>query len=210
MGCKGRRIAEVDLVWIIGVRLKERLVHAGVSCCLTKRRVRERVTNRRRAQIATAFRADLMLRLHCDASQGSGFAIYHPDRPGRAPDGAAGPAQRVCRESSVAAQAFHSAFRNALAGLFTDNGVLPDTKTAIGKRQGALTGSIHATQPVILVELCVLTNPDDERKVLSKHGFERVVNALVAGCMAVPDGGTGQGRGSNPRNRSVSGRWESQ
>ncbi len=210
LGCHGRRIDEVDLVWQLARRLKPRLERESFACRMTKHRARERVSNRRRAQIASEFNADLLLRLHCDANSGSGFALYFPDRPGRTPEGFVGPSKRVCRESREAARSFHKAFAKILAGLLEDNGVLPDTCTAIGSKQGALTGSIHATQAVVLVEICVLTNPDDEDKLLSKAGFERVVEALAAGCRAVVADRQGQDLGSNPKNRSVSGRWESQ
>ena len=44
----------------------------------------EHVTNRRRAEIANAARADIMIRLHCDAASGRGFAIYYPTAKERA------------------------------------------------------------------------------------------------------------------------------
>lgn len=205
-GCQGRRIAEVDLVWQIAVRLERILSKAAFDCRLTKTRAGEKVSNRGRAQRATKFDADLLLRLHCDSGSGTGFAVYFPDRAGRSPDGAVGPSPAVLRQSAADAAVFHSAFKRSLNNGLHDSGVLPDTRTQIGRQQGALTGSIHATQSVLLVEMGVLTNPTDESFLVSSAGQRRMVSALASGCLAVAKSRAVQGFGSKPMNRSTSGR----
>jgi N-acetylmuramoyl-L-alanine amidase len=55
--------------------------------------------------------------------------------------------------------------------------------TAVGAKQGALTGSIFSLVPVILVEMVVLTNSVDEAFFL-KHGKTKLADALEQGVVA--------------------------
>ena len=71
-----------------------------------------------------------------------------------------------------------------LKGALRDNGCLPDIRTAVGSKQGALTGSIWSQVPVVLVEMCVLSNAKDEAFLLSEVGQERMAKALAAGVEA--------------------------
>ncbi|MFM7321616.1 MAG: N-acetylmuramoyl-L-alanine amidase [Armatimonadota bacterium] len=183
-GCRGRRTDEITVAWEIAKLLRDALRASGCDVLLTKRTARERVTNRSRAAIATRFRADLAVRLHCDAGADRGFAVYAPDRPGRDRNGNRGPSATVCARSTFAARQFHTAMGSALAALLPDRGCWSDTKTAIGAEQGALTGSVHSTQPVVLVEMVVLTQTTDEGFILSPAGRRRMVDALAAGTRA--------------------------
>jgi len=80
----------------------------------------------------------------------------------------------------------HRTIVDVLAG-HPDRGLMTDRQTAIGKRQGALTGSIYSQVPVLLIELAVLTNPKDEKFLASKDGFEHLCQAIAAGVrVAVP------------------------
>ena len=79
---------------------------------------------------------------------------------------------------------FHRAYAAALRGHLRDNGLKSDLATAVGAKQGALTGSIHSKVPVLLVEMCVLTNRKDEAFLASKSGHDRMVAALEAGTLA--------------------------
>jgi N-acetylmuramoyl-L-alanine amidase len=182
-GTTGRRISEMALVWRVARRLADRLRTDGYRVVLTKSRVDQFVTNRRRAEIANKARANLMLRLHCDASSGSGFTVYYPDRQGLSL-GVRGPAPEVLASSRKAALAFHGALEKNTRGVFRDNGLQPDAKTAVGSKQGALTGSVFSKVPVVLVEMCVLTNPKDEALMLSERGMNAMVGALAAAVRA--------------------------
>ena len=57
-------------------------------------------------------------------------------------------------------------------------------QTAVGGRQGALTGSVFSKVPVLLVEMVVLTNAKDEAFILSKQGRALMVDALAKGVLA--------------------------
>jgi N-acetylmuramoyl-L-alanine amidase len=183
IGTKGAKLTEVGVAWKVALRLKELLAADGYKVVLTKSSEMEKVTNKRRAQIANASKAALLLRLHCDAANGSGISSYYPKEAGKV-DGITGPSGSVRKESARAAALFHPALIQALQGKHADRGLLTDRQTAIGGKQGALTGSIYSTVPTILVEMAVLTNPKDEAFVASKEGFELLCQALKSACEA--------------------------
>lgn len=190
-GSKGKRLTEVEVAWKVAVRLRELLKSDGYTVVMTKDEQEEAVTNRDRARIANEAKSDLLLRLHCDAASGSGISAYYPKETGKA-HGIEGPSEAVRKRSGELAKKFFPALIASLDGKHKSRGLMTDRQTAIGNRQGALTGSIFSKVPVILVELAVLTNPKDEAFLESKQGFERLCQALRAGVLAaVPKtGGT--------------------
>lgn len=185
-GTHGKLISEIRLVWQVANKLKTALERGGYSVLLTKQSENQFVRNRQRAEIANKFQAKLMLRLHCDAQGGTGFAVYAPDRQGVSA-GAKGPSRGVIDASWRLGRVFHQELAKRLNGKLKDNGLKPDTKTAVGAKQGALTGSVFSKVPVVLVEMCVLTNPKDERYVTSAKGQMELVDALKKAVEATCD-----------------------
>jgi N-acetylmuramoyl-L-alanine amidase len=173
---------EVHEAWMVALELERRLRDAGVRVVKTKEAERELVTNARRAIIGNAAGAALMVRLHCDASRDSGFAIYYPDRAGTV-DGRTGPPARVIRASGEAARVVHEGMAPLLRGHLKDGGVRGESRTLVGSRQGALTGSIYSEIPVILVEMVTLSNPRDAAFIRSPAGRARMADALAAGVL---------------------------
>lgn len=182
-GTRGRRLTELHFAWVVAKDLESKLKASGVKVVLTKQSEGERVTNRRRSDVANASGASLFLRLHCDAATNSGSTIYYPDRQGRA-GGKVGPALTLLPGIRRAALAFHKGYSGYVTkrGL-RDNGLKSDVYTAIGAKQGALTGSVWTQVPVVLVEMVVLTNPRDERFAETRRDV--IVGGLYAGTMAV-------------------------
>ena len=122
-----------------------------------------------------------MVRLHCDAGSGTGFALYYPDRQGTA-EGRTGPSARVMTRSRAAAVALNTAMAALLSPAHLRNGgVLGDSRTYVGSQQGALTGSIFSEVPVVTVEMAVLTNRHDARFIGSPEGQARMAGAIIAG-----------------------------
>lgn len=189
-GSRGKALSEIEATWKVGVRLRQILEKDGYRVVMTKSDQEEMVTNRRRAQIANDAKSDLMLRLHCDAAAGSGISAYYPKEPGTA-HGRTGPSDRVRTRSGELARLFFPAVVQALDGQHASRGLMTDRQTAIGKRQGALTGSIFSSVPVILVELAVLTNPKDEAFISSPKGVEALAQAMAAGVRAAVPRKTG-------------------
>jgi N-acetylmuramoyl-L-alanine amidase len=173
---------ETEVAWAVALKLREALEARGYAVVLTKSREDELVRNRDRAEVANRAGAALMVRLHCDASVESGFAVYYPDRAGRSKDGTVGPGPSVVEGSRRAAAAVHAAMAEGLAGALRDNGVRTDYQTKVGRAQGgALTGSIFSAVPVVTVEMVVLSDARDAEFIKAEEGQRRMAEAIADG-----------------------------
>jgi N-acetylmuramoyl-L-alanine amidase len=173
----------MQAAWDVAQILKADLEKSGMKVVMTKSSLKQFVKNKDRAGIANNAKADLMVRLHCDAQGGSGFAVYYPGQVGKVGN-VSGPSVSVLKSCKALANPFHAAMAKALAGMLKDNGLRTDKLTAIGSKQGALTGSIYSKVPVVLVEMCVLTNPKDEAFISSEKGKRAMASALASGVKA--------------------------
>ncbi len=177
------KLTERHVNWVVGKRLTTLLRAQGATVVVTKASESQIVTNRRRAEIANAAHAALFLRLHCDSGEQSGLATYYPDRQGRR-FGVTGPSPTIMAASHRAAEIFQPAVIAALHGALKDAGIKGDSKTGVGGKQGALTGSIFAQVPALTVEMCVLTNAHDYTFIRTAAGQEAMAQALLAGVEA--------------------------
>lgn len=171
---------EVHIVWRVALKLREMLEAKGFKVVMTKQAESQLVKNRDRAITANNAGAALMVRLHCDASAGSGFALYAPDRQGTV-HGVTGPSRDVIEQSQRAAKAIHAGMREKLKGALKDGGVRGDSKTYIGSRQGALTGSIYSRVPIVTIEMVVLNNKSDAEFIKSQSGQQKMAEAIASG-----------------------------
>ena len=183
-GTRGPKITEMRANWLVALKLKALLVAQGVRVVMTKSAEKEKVVNRRRAEISNAAGASLMIRLHCDSAGGPGLAVYYPDRQGTK-FGVTGPSKTVIASSRRAAQAFYPVVIAALRGKIGGKGIHGDSGSYIGAKQGALTGSIFSKVPVFTVEMAVLTQKHDDDFMASDAGQSAMAKALVAGLAAV-------------------------
>jgi N-acetylmuramoyl-L-alanine amidase len=173
---------ETHVAWSVAVHLRDLLESKGYEVVMTKSEEDELVRNKDRAFVANRARAALMIRLHCDASQERGYAVYYPDRQGRAKDGSVGPTQGVIEGSRRAAEAVHASMAEGLEGALNDNGVRTDNQTKVGREQGgALTGSIFSDVPVVTIEMVVLSNPLDAEFIKAEAGQQRMASAIAEG-----------------------------
>ena len=174
--------SETHVDWAVASKLRDLLEARGYEVVLTKGAEDELVRNKDRALVANRARAALMIRLHCDASEERGYAVYYPDRQGRAKDGTTGPSQGVIDESRRAAEAVHGALADDLGGALNDNGVRTDMQTKVGREQGgALTGSIFSDVPVVTIEMVVLSSPQDAEFIKTEAGQQRMAEAIADG-----------------------------
>ena len=171
---------EVRNNWEVALLLQRLLRDRGYSVVMTKSSEMQMVRNVQRAQIGNRAGAALMVRLHCDASSDSGYALYYPDRQGTA-EGKTGPGADVMRRSAAAAESLHVGMAHALGGRLKDGGVRGDSKTLVGSRQGALTGSIFSEIPVVLIEMVTLSNEHDARFIKSAEGKALMARAIADG-----------------------------
>ena len=174
---------EIQVNWAVAKKLEALLGEAGFRVVLTKLAEDELVTNRHRAEIGTLHGADMIVRLHCDAGSHTGTATFYPDRQGTR-WGVTGPSHAVIEASRDLADVLHPAMIAALGPGWPDLGIKGDSKTAVGSRQGALTGSIFSSVPVVTVEMVVITQPDGESFIASEEGQDRMARALATGIQA--------------------------
>lgn len=177
-GTKGKKITEIRAAWKVANFMKAELEKEGIKAVLTKSKEDQFVKNRDRSKIANEAKVDLMVRLHCDSQTGSGFAVYVPKKQGTA-QGKTGPSKEVLKRSIERAKPFHDSLKSSLKGKLKDNGLLPDTMTAVGGKFGALIGSIFSEVPVVLVEMCRLSNKKDEAFIASESGQKTMAKALA-------------------------------
>jgi N-acetylmuramoyl-L-alanine amidase len=174
--------SETHVDWAVAAKLRGLLEEKGYEVVMTKDAEDELVRNKDRALVANRARAALMIRLHCDASQERGYAVYYPDRQGRAKDGTVGPSADVIEQSRRAAEAVHAALAEDLAGALNDNGVRTDYQTKVGREQGgALTGSIFSDVPVVTIEMVVLSSPQDAEFIKDEAGQQKMAEAIADG-----------------------------
>ena len=180
-GAAANGATEVTVCWQVANKLKPLLEAQGLKVVMTKGSERELVTNQRRAEIANENGATLSIRLHAeDVPNQKGFRLYYPDRQGTHSSGKVGPSQGIITESGKAAQAVMNGMRQVLT-MLTPLDIRGDSQTQVGSTQGALTGSIFSTVPVVLCEMVVLRDPSDAQFILSDDGQNTMAKALAAG-----------------------------
>jgi N-acetylmuramoyl-L-alanine amidase len=173
---------EVHIAWVVALKLKRILEEKGVRVVMTKASEEQFVMNKERALIANRAGARVMVRLHCDTGESEGFAIYSPDKQGEK-DGVKGPSDEVMESSRRAALAIHEEMRAQLEGALKDGGARGDSETAVGSKQGALTGSIFSQVPVATIEMAVLSNERDAEFIKSEEGQQRMALAIASGIL---------------------------
>jgi N-acetylmuramoyl-L-alanine amidase len=171
---------EVHIAWLVALALRDELRERGFEVLLTKQSESQLVTNKERAEIGNRANAMVMVRLHCDASSDSGFAVYYPDRQGTV-DGVTGPAAEVIAHSRAAALTIHASMAETLRGHLKDGGVRGDSRTLVGSRQGALTGSIYSRIPAVLVEMVTLSNARDADFIRQENAQRLMARAIAEG-----------------------------
>lgn len=185
-GANANGLSENTLNWQVAVRLAAKLNKAGIPYVVTKTKIKQRVTNKRRAEIANGanrYRAKTaaFIRLHCDEGGGSGFDWYYPDRAGRK-GGVTGPSKIVQQNSRALAWTMNDAMKPVLRGSLKSNPIKTDAATFVGGKQGGvLTGSIYSQVPTALLEMCFINRKADARFMASAAGQDKMAEALLAG-----------------------------
>jgi len=185
-GASANGLSENTLNWNVAVRLTKKLDKAGIRWVITKTKLKQRVTNKRRAEIANGANryktaTSAFIRLHCDEGGGSGFDWYYPDRAGRK-GGVTGPSKSVQQYSRALAHTMNDAMKPILKGSLKSNPIKTDAATFVGGKQGGvLTGSIYSKVPTALIEMCFINKKADARFIASEKGQDKMAEALLAG-----------------------------
>jgi N-acetylmuramoyl-L-alanine amidase len=186
-GATGNGLSENTLNWQVAQRLAAQLKARGVKYVMTKTSLHQRVTNRRRAEIANGDNiyhqpCAIFLRLHCDTGSGRGYTWYYPSASARKGN-VVGPPPAICAASGRAAHVINAGMKSILAGHLKDNPVKTDKSTFVGSKQGALTGSIFSRVPTALIEMCFINQAHDARFIASAQGRELMAHAIVNGIL---------------------------
>lgn len=185
-GANANGLSENKLNWQVAKRLEAKLKKAGIRAVLTKTSLNQKVTNKRRAEIANGANpykkpTAAFIRLHCDEGGGSGFDWYYPDRAGRK-GGVTGPSKTVQQNSRALAHTMNDAMKPILRGHLKSNPIKTDAATFVGGKQGGvLTGSIYSQVPTALLEMCFINKRKDAQFIASEKGQEKMADALLAG-----------------------------
>lgn len=185
-GANAHGLSENTLNWQVAVLVAQKLNKAGIAWVSTKQKIKQHVTNRRRAEIANGdnpYRraATAFIRLHCDEGGGRGFTWYYPDRSGRKA-GVTGPSKQVQQWSRSLAWNMNEGMKPVLKGHLRTNAIKTDASTFVGGKQGGvLTGSIFSKVPTALIEMCFINQKSDAKFIASEKGREKMADALVAG-----------------------------
>jgi N-acetylmuramoyl-L-alanine amidase len=171
---------EVHIAWVVALRLKQILEDQGFKVTMTKSREGELVKNVDRAAIGNSSGAELMVRLHCDAGNDEGFAVYAPDRQATK-ENTTGPPQAVIDKSKILADAIDREMSKSLTRDLKNGGVRGDSQTAVGSQQGALTVSIFSRIPIVTIEMVVLSNKADAEFIKSEAGQQKMARAVADG-----------------------------
>jgi N-acetylmuramoyl-L-alanine amidase len=174
---------EVHIAWVVALKLKEILEAKGFKVIMTKSREDELVRNIDRAGIGNSSGAALMVRLHCDAGEDEGFAVYAPDRQATK-ENTTGPPLAVIDESKLLAEAIDREMSKKLVLDLKDGGVRGDSQTAIGSQQGALTASIFSQIPIVTIEMVVLSNKADAEFIKNEAGQQKMAHAVADGIVS--------------------------
>jgi N-acetylmuramoyl-L-alanine amidase len=185
-GASAHGLSENTLNWEVAVRLAKKLNNAGIPWVITKTRLHQNVTNRRRAEIANGDNiykqaCAAFIRLHCDEGSGRGWTWYYPDRAGRKGN-VTGPPRQVQQWSRSLAWTINDAMKPVLKNQLKTNPIKTDAATFVGGKQGGvLTGSIYSRVPTALIEMCYINQKSDARFIASAQGQDRMAEALLAG-----------------------------
>lgn len=183
-GANAHGLSENTLNWQVAQEIKPLLEAKGFKVVMTKNSLKQRVTNKQRAEISNKAGAKLFIRLHCDVGGGSGFAWYYPDRAGRKGN-RIGPNAYVIKESRIAATTINEAMKPILKPWLRSNPVKTDASTFVGGKQGGvLTGSIYSDVPTALIEMCFINQKRDAAFIASPNGRKWMAKAIATGVEA--------------------------
>ena len=159
--------SESEIVWVMTLMLESKLTELGYEVIKTRSDPYQEMTLPERSKIANNFGADLLLSLHSDLGNQSGYAFFVPDKPGQSED-KTGPSPEISMRSRELAEQLDRAIQQV--GPIKSRGVKSEEFTYAGNLQGALTISIYAEVPVITLELGFLDHEIDGPFLASAAG----------------------------------------
>jgi len=152
----------------IGLKLRDALLEEGYEVYMVRETAEESISNAERAIRANELGADVFIRLHCDGAANPnvhGFMSLIPANSGWT--------ALIYEESKRVSAYVHAAVLEA-TGAF-DRGTI---------RSADMTGFNWAEVPSILLEMGVMTNPDEDRRLSDPEHQDKIVQGIVNGLNA--------------------------
>jgi N-acetylmuramoyl-L-alanine amidase len=151
----------------VALKLRKALEKRGVKVVMIRTKQDVNISNSKRAKIANAVNADLCIRLHCDGSPNKSVRGVLTIVPAKNKW-----TQRITAASLRAGKDVHKATLKATGA--KDRGI---------SKRGDMTGFNWSKVPVVIVEMGVMTNAAEDRKLASKSYQTKLVNGMTKGIM---------------------------
>jgi len=156
---------EHAVVLDVGLRLRDLLTTQGITVVMTRTTADVHICNSERAMIANQAKADLCIRLHCDAGNThTCFTLY--------PEKIQGWTDDIYDESLKAAGIVQAAFAAYIG--FPDGGLTP---------RSDMTGFNWSDVPVILPEMLKMQNVDDDKLAATPDFRQKMAEGLEKGIV---------------------------
>lgn len=152
----------------IALKLRDQLVKRGVKVIMVRTTQNVDISNAKRAQIANAAHADLFIRLHCDSSTNSSVRGVLTLVPAKT---------RWTGKITTASARAGKDVQKALVS------ATHDRNRGITKRSD-LTGFNWSKVPTVLVEMGVMSNPAEDRKLATPAYQKTLAAGMANGIMA--------------------------
>ncbi len=169
-GTKGKIAGkEHSVVLDIGLRLHDILVQKGVIVVMTRVTPNVDISNSQRADLANRCKANLFIRLHCDAgSEHNCFTLYPANIEKWTDD--------IYEESLKAATIVQKRYASYVN--IPDKGLIP---------RSDISGFNWSDVPVILPEMLHMGNPEDDLKVSTPEFRQKMAEGLAMGILEYLD-----------------------
>jgi len=149
----------------VGLRLHGLLISEGVTVVMTRVTADVQLCNSERAAIANSAKADLFIRLHCNAGRSNScFTLYPALTEGWTDD--------IYEESLKAAQIVQEAYSSYVG--IPDAGIRP---------RSDISGFNWADVPTILPEMLYMQNTDHDTKAASPEFRQKMAEGLADGII---------------------------
>jgi len=161
------RKPESKITLQVALKLRTALEKRGVKVVMIRTTQDVNISNSKRAKIASAANADLCIRLHCDGSPNSKVSGVLTLVPAK--NKWTGPITAASLRAGKDVQKATLAATGA-----KDRGI---------SKRGDMTGFNWSKVPCIVVEMGLMTNPAEDRKLASKEYQAKLVDGMTTGVM---------------------------
>lgn len=167
-GTAGRytRVPEYKVTLNVAKKMKRVLEGRGYGVVLTRSNNNVAISCVGRAKIANKAKADIFIRLHCDGALGSGTHGISMQSPAKSNRWTAKNHKKIVRLSNSILRSTCKATGAASRGVYYRND---------------LTGNNWAKMPVTLIEMGFMTNPSEDKKLVTSSYQDKLAKGMANG-----------------------------